>query len=131
VELIVDRRFVLDPVGYCERPDLAEAGVDARGFEFDLAAAMPGYAPSELVVRPKAKLHPLPGGYLRLGPLKPFQYVGSNAKAREHNERLLAGATRGVCLFTSRSGGTWLTDMIASHQRAYAFAEPISACRRQ
>lgn len=43
MELIVDRRFVLDPVGYCERPDLAGAGVDARGFEFDLAAAMPGY----------------------------------------------------------------------------------------
>jgi len=125
VELLVDRRFVLDPSGYCERPDLTEAGVDARGFEFDLAAAMPGYAPAELVVRPKATLHPLPGGYLSLGPLKPFQYAASNAQARAHNERLMAGAVRGVCLFTSRSGGTLLTDLLRSHPRAYGFSEPI------
>lgn len=125
VELLVDRRFVLDPAAYSERHDLADAGVNARGFEFDLATAMPGYMPAELVVRPKARLHPLPGGHLRLGPLKPFQYVASNAQARAHNERLLAGAVRGVCLFTSRSGGTMLTDLLRSHPRAYGFAEPI------
>lgn len=125
VELLVDRRFVLAPAAYCERPDLADAGLSAKGFEFDLAVALPGYVPAELVVRPRARLHPLPGGYLRLGPLKPFQYVASNAQARAHNERLMAGAVRGVCLFTSRSGGTMLTDLIRSHPRAYAFAEPI------
>ena len=125
VELLVDRRFVLDPAGYYERPDLAGAGVNARGFEFDLAASMPNYAPAELVVRPKARLHPLPGGYLQLSPLKPLQYVASNASARAHNERMMAGAVRGVCLFTSRTGSTMLTDFLRSHPRAYGFSEPI------
>ncbi|MCC4115361.1 hypothetical protein LLG90_08380 [Aromatoleum toluclasticum] len=125
VEVLVDRRFVIDPNAGIPRPDLESFGVKGVGFEVNIASALPGYVPSEIIVRPRGFLTPLSGGYLRVGALKPFQYVGSDAEARTHNERLMAGAVRGVCLFTSRSGGTWLTDMIASHPRAYALAEPI------
>lgn len=125
VEIVIDRRFVLDPERYFVRSDLADSGVDGRGFEIDLVAALPRHTPVEIIVRPRGHLHPLTGGYLRLGPLKPFQYVGSDVQARTHNERLMQGAVRGVCLFTARAGGTMLTDLIRAHPRAYGFAEPI------
>ncbi len=125
VEILIDRRFVLEPDCYDNRPDIAEAGNVGQGFEINIPQVLPGYTPVEIVVRPKGNLHPLPGGYLKMGELRPFQYVKSDRIARLHNERLMAGAVRGICLFTSRSGGTMLTDLISSHPRAYGFAEPI------
>lgn len=125
VEAVIDRRFVIRPSSVISRADLASAGIEANGFEFQLDAALPGYVPAEIIVRPCGSVRPLGGGYYKNGEVRSYQYVQSNAEAKAHHERLMAGPARGVCLFTSRSGGTYLCDRIRAHPDAYAVGEPL------
>ncbi|WP_321919158.1 hypothetical protein [Paraburkholderia tropica] len=125
VEAVVDRRFVITPSRVISRSDLETAGIVGSGFEFDIEKLLPGYVAAEIIVRPKGSVTPLQGGYLKIGEIRSHQYVESNAEARAHHERLMSSAVRGVCLFTSRSGGTYLADRMRAHPSAYAVAEPL------
>ncbi|WP_345813095.1 hypothetical protein AAGS40_03040 [Paraburkholderia sp. PREW-6R] len=127
VEVVVDRRFVIQPSSLISRSDLVSAGIEGTGFEFRIDAALPGYSPTEIIVRPCGSVRPLGGGYYKSAGVRTYQYVQSNAEARAHHDRLMAGPARGVCLFTSRSGGTYLADRIRAHPNAYAVAEPLDS----
>lgn len=127
VEAVVDRRFVIKASRVVCRADLISAGIEAKGFEFDINSALPDYIPAEIIVRPSGSVRPLKGGYYKNSDVRSYQYVESNAEARSHHERLMAGPVRGVCLFTSRSGGTYLSDRMRAHPDAYSVGEPLDS----
>lgn len=125
IEVIVNRRFVFPLTPQFDREDVIAAGLTGRGFDIIIQDVLPGYAPREIYVRRQGGTSPLPNGYWRDGEIHPHIYVESNPQAFEHHERLIAGATRAAVLFTSRSGGTYLLDVLGRNPHTYAVAEPL------
>lgn len=125
LEVIIDRRFVFPVTPMGARQDLIDAGIPGAGFQFSVSDALPGYQPSEIIVRMQGTLRNLSNGYFARGPAPTYMFVESDREAREHHDRLVAPGVRSVVLFTARAGGTYLVDALRNHPDAYAFSEPI------